>query len=303
MQNVWTNLTRGYLRTRRQTLEPNTTAGYYRHVLSNLGRFLDDNGVGTHSDLAVVVAAVTDWINARHWAASTRCTNLGIIRPFFDWAGRRGLVIGGVAAELTNPRRPDPIPRALTVAQVNRLLAAVPDRRGRVVVLLMFQCGLRRAEVARVDMADLDLISGQALIHGKGRVERIAYLSDETVEAVRIWMVERGPGPGALICSERGPTGRRLTPTWVGKLVADWMAAAGLKTCPHDGISGHALRHSCATAMLRNGQNIRVVQRAMGHKSIQTTARYLRADDDEVRDAMHTVTTGTRRLSAVEDAG
>lgn len=85
-------------------------------------------------------------------------------------------------------------------------------------------------------------------------------------------------------------------------MVSRWMMDAGLKHAPRDGVSGHALRHSCATKMLRDGRNIRVVQRAMGHKSIQTTARYLRADDDEVREAMAAVSTGTRRLTAVEDA-
>jgi integrase len=298
----WPDLVRAYLRARRQTIEAATSAVNYRYVLSVLARHLDAAEVDPHADIAVLAAAVADWTGARRWAPSTRCTNLGIVRPFLDWGARRGLITPGVAAELGNPRRPDPIPRALSTAQVAQLLTHVPDRRGRVIVLLEFQCGLRRAEVARLDLADLDLAAGSALVHGKGRVQRIAYLSADTIDAVRVWLVERGPGPGALVCAYDHP-GRRLTPTWVGMMVSQWMADAGLKTAPGDGVSGHALRHSCATTMLRNGQNIRVVQRAMGHRSIQTTARYLRADDDEVREAMSGVSTGTRRLAAVEDAG
>lgn len=298
----WRSLVRAYLRARRQTLEPATTAGYYRNVLERLAGFLDDNEVACHAPLDELAVAVQDWVNARRWAASTRCTNLGIVRPFLEWAGRRGHITVGVHAELGNPRRPDPLPRALSPAQVSRLLDAVPDRRGRVIVLLEFQCGLRRAEVARLDVADVDLVAGSALVHGKGRVQRIAYLSGDTIDAVRLWMIERGPGPGALVCALDRP-GRRLTPTWIGMLVSRWLSDAGLKTGPGDGVSGHALRHSCATAMLRNGGNIRVVQRAMGHRSIQTTARYLRADDDEVREAMAAVSTGRRRLTALEGSG
>lgn len=298
----WPELVRSYLRSRRQTLEPNTSVVYYRNVLERLARFLDDNCVALDGPAPLLAEMVQEWIGARRWAASTRCTNLGIVRPFLDWAGRRGHVTPGVSAELGNPRRPDPLPRALSGAQVARLLAQVPDRRGRVIVLLEFQCGLRRAEVAKLDMCDMDLAEGTVLVHGKGRVQRIAYLSADTVDAIRMWLVERGPGPGALVCAYDIP-GRRLTPTWIGMMVTRWMGDAGLKHAPRDGVSGHALRHSCATTMLRNGGNIRVVQRAMGHKSIQTTARYLRADDGEVRAAMSSVSTGTRRLTAVEDAG
>ena len=78
-----------------------------------------------------------------------------------------------------------------------------------------------------------------------------------------------------------------------------WMDDAGLKTGPRDGVSGHALRHTFATTMLRNGANIRVVQEAVGHSKITTTAVYLRADNDEIRAAMTGVTYGTRRLRAV----
>lgn len=299
---TWTELSRAYLRSRRQTLEPTTTAGYYRYILANLAAHLADNDVALDASVDAVAGAVADWLGAKRWAASTRCTNLGIVRPFLDWAGRRGHITPGVAGELGNPRRPDPLPRALSADQVTRLLGHVPDRRGRVIVLLEFQCGLRRAEVAHLDLDDLDLEAGTALVHGKGRVERIAYLSAETIDAIRVWLVERGPGPGALVCAY-DRVGRRLTPTWIGMLVSAWMTDAGLKTGPGDGVSGHALRHACATKMLRDGRNVRVVQRAMGHRSMMTTARYLRADDDEVRQAMAAVTSGARRLAAVEDAG
>lgn len=296
---TWQSLALRYVRTRR-----NITAGTrmdYRYVLLDFAAAMAEVEFTVTAD--ELIDAIDDqWLARRQWAPSTVCTNLGIVRPFLDWVARRGFLVGGVASELHNPRRPAPLPRALNQYQIEALLAHVPDRRGRVIVLLEWQCGLRRAEVTKIDMVDIDGDGGTIRVHGKGGKERVVYPSAETVDAIRAWLIERGAGPGPLICALHGPH-RRLTPTWVGMLVASWMVDAGLKTNPGDGVSGHALRHTCATQMLRDGTNIKVVQTALGHESLQTTARYLRADDPEVRAAMTRLTHHTRRLAVVRNAG
>lgn len=301
----WPELVKDYLRDRRRRGGVNaTSAQTYRSVLHRLALGMAAVPLDTHPD--PLLDALEEWIDATGWSLTTRCTNLGIIRPFLEWAAAKERLPGGVAFRLRNPRRPKPLPRALKAAQVEALLAeGVPDVRGAVIVLLEGQCGLRRAEVAAIRWpTDVDLNDRTILVHGKGGVERMAYLSEETAGAIRHWLGERGGEPGALICAYSST--RHLTPTWVGILVARWMEDAGLKTMARDGVSGHALRHTAATTMLRGGANIRVVQEAMGHASISTTARYLRADNDEVRAAMSALSYGSRRLRAVSsstDAG
>lgn len=295
----WRVMARAYLasRTARHGLAHQSRKNY-AYVLHDLAAHLEERGAPTSLTAEELVTHVDGWLASRVWSATTCCTNLGIVRPFLDWGAGRGLLPPGAAGRLRNPRRSKPLPRAQTASQVAQLLAVVPDARGRVMVLLMAQAGLRRAEVAAASVADIDLASGAMLVHGKGSKERMVWLSEETMGAIRAWMVERGPRVGALV----GPYGcpsRHLTPTWVGMLVSRWMADAGLKTMPRDGMSGHALRHSAATNMLRGGANIRVVQEALGHENITTTARYLRADNDEVRQAMRSLSYGSRPLRAV----
>lgn len=296
----WRVMARAYLesRTARHGLARQSRVNY-TYVLRDFTDWMDDERVSPEAPAAEIVSHVDGWLGARTWSAATICTNLGIIRPFLGWAAGRGLVDAAAPAQIRNPRKGRLLPRAQTARQVGMLLAAVPDARGRAIVLLMAQCGLRRGEVAAITMGDVDLHDRSVLVHGKGGKERVVWLSDETVGAVRAWLVERGEGPGALVCSYDHP-GRALTPTWVGMLVARWMADAGLKTMPRDGVSGHALRHSAATNMLRGGANIRVVQEALGHENITTTARYLRADNTEVRAAMQALNYGSRRLRAVD---
>lgn len=289
---------------RRQYLESRRARGDYsagsrqtaRYVLNDLADHLA--GIDPHDSPATIVDAVIAWADRPAWSIRTRGTNLGYVRPMFDWAALRGRMTPGISAQLPSPRRTRSLPRALNTAQVGQLLGVIPDERARVVVLLEGQCGLRRAEVAGVDMADLDLLEGSIRVTGKGAKTRIVYPSEETLDAIRAYLVVRGGAAGALVCHENHP-GRRLTPTWIGILVSQWMAEAGLKTAAHDGVSGHALRHSTATNMLRAGANIRVVQEAMGHESILTTAVYLRADNPEVRAAMRVVEYGSKRLRAV----
>lgn len=300
--NHWETLVGTYLRSRRARLGLSRLSVLeYRYILGDFAAAMAT--VALTATLADLVSGVDDWLGARDWAASTCCTNLGIVRPFLDWAAAGGFVVAGVSRELRNPRKPQPLPRALSPRQVAQLLSVVPDARGRVIVLLEGQCGLRRGEVASLWWPDhVNMAEGTIRVQGKGDVERMVYPSPETLDAIRIWVAERGSARGALISSYERP-GQAMTPTWLGILVSRWMGEAGLKHTPRDGVSGHALRHSAATQLLRGGANIRVVQEALGHQSITTTARYLRADDDEVRQAMRNLTYGHRRLAVVDETG
>lgn len=304
----WQGLALDYGRSRRElrTLSLKSSQNL-RYVVGGLAGHLDRAGVDPHGDAAVLVAAVEDWL-AGHptWAAVTMCTNLGLVRPFLEWSAGRGRMTGGVAGQLRNPRKPRPLPRALPARAVDALLAVVPDSRGRVIVLLEAQCGLRRAEITTLRWpGDVDLLEGAVHVSGKGGVDRVVYPSEETADALRVWINERGSWPGPLICRS-GPGGRLgaqtpMTPTRIGQLVTGWLRDAGLKSMPHDGVGGHALRHTAATELLRAGANIRVVQSALGHASITTTARYLRVTDPEVKAAMSALNYG-RRLRAVKEA-
>lgn len=225
------------------------------------------------------VEDVERWIAAHDWTAGTIRTRLGIVRPFLAWCGTRKLCDPTVATRCHGPRMTRPLPRALSRSQIAQLLATVPDTRGRVVVLLMAQCGLRVDETATLRLSDWDRGDDSLRVRGKGGTERMVWLSGETIEALNQYLVVRGTAKGALISSYHHP-GRRLHTTYLGMLVARWMAAAGIDE------SAHALRHSAATEMLRAGATLAVVQHALGHANLATTSRYLRVYDLDVRKAM-----------------
>jgi site-specific recombinase XerD len=277
--NPWALPVRGYLahRVAMQDLNP-VSLKNAAYILADFARTL--SGV----DLAVVDQDdVERWISAHQWSAATIRTRLGVVRPFLAWCARKGLSPAALPSTLHGPRMTRPLPRALNRRQIGQLLSGLPDARARAVVLLMAQCGLRVDETARLRVSDWDRADDTLRVLGKGGTERIVWLSAETVEALEQWLVVRGEAKGALISSYQIP-GRRLHTTYMGMLVAAWMADSGIDE------SAHALRHSAATEMLRAGATLAVVQHALGHANLATTSRYLRVYDLDVRKAMTALT-------------
>jgi integrase len=153
--------------------------------------------------------------------------------------------------------------------------------------MLMLGCGLRAAEVAGLELADWDRNRETLFVRGKGGHERMVPVPAEVSGRLDKYLSDRGYHAGVLIGAQRPPRGSALNPSAVVKLVSGWMAAAGVKTGPYDGRSGHALRHTCASDVFETSHDLRTVQEMLGHRHLATTEIYLRHSDlDRMRAAM-----------------
>lgn len=149
----------------------------------------------------------------------------------------------------------------------------------------MVQEGLRRIEVTRLEIGDIDLIGRTIRVTGKGDHERLLPLTREAEEAIRDYLRQYPATTGPLIRSFHNPT-LGVRPNTVSGMVHTAMLMAGVKQASYDGVTPHALRHSCATDMLRAGAHVRDVQRALGHQTLATTETYMPLLVNELRDAM-----------------
>lgn len=249
-----------------------------------------------------------------HWGPATHARNLSRVRQFCKWLVLRGYLKKDPTVGMKAPRLPLSVPRAMAPHEITSILAACPDERARLMVLLMVQEGLRALEVGAIHTADIDYGERTLLVHGKGRKERLIPMSDQTWEALEDWLRVRGNRAGPLICSYT--TGENLRPQTVSAMLSRWMYDAGVKQAPRDGKSGHALRHTALSDMVRRGfdqgkvdaalgdlfaavmtpgfdpddmrgkflamaetlgarATLLDIQRAAGHTSIETTRRYL----------------------------
>ena len=213
-----------------------------------------------------------------HQRPASRRAYLSTVKTFCRWA----IVEGHLAtdptvavARIREPRRP---PRCLPAAALARLALVLPDLRAEVVVSLMFVCGLRCCEVARLAMGDIDPAAGHIVVVGKNGDGRLLPLPPAAAVIVARWVAVRGARPGLLVGLSAGS---------LSVMVSAWMNAAGIKAQAYDGVSAHALRHTFAANMLQRCGNVRTVQAALGHESLATTQRYLPwATLEELRAAM-----------------
>ncbi len=221
---------------------------------------------------------------------STRARTLAAIRSFFKYAHRAGLLRDNPAADIPLPRiRPGEV-RALSQEECNRLLRAVeanpsPFRRvrDRAFITTFLLTGARLREIVQLDRRDIDLHQGTIRLHRKGGEVHVLPLADSAIGALKAYLKQRRgrTRTRALFVS---CWNRRISRGTVWYLVKGYLKKARIKA---RGIGPHALRHTFATLLLNGGQNLRVIQILMNHKSLATTARYLHARSQELVSAVN----------------
>lgn len=161
--------------------------------------------------------------------------------------------------------------------------------RDRALMRTLFCTGMRREEVSRLDRADLqDGLAKQALITGKGDKERIVFFDDETLAAIREYLVARNDPHQPVFLRHDSARGRpgpggqawRLSPQSIWGVVRRYGRACGISASPHD------FRHTKASTMLNRGAKLSEVQDILGHASPETTKRiYAHYETSHLRDA------------------
>jgi len=171
-------------------------------------------------------------------------------------------------------RTPQKLPRVLSVDQVTRLLHAATNLKHRAALSVAYGAGLRASEVVHLKVADID--SERMIVRvvqGKGQRDRYAMLSPSLLELLRAWW-RHGHARGKMLPSGWLFPGRNpINPLSTRQLNHACHAAAQAAGLDQR-ISMHTLRHSFATHLLENKVDIRVIQVLLGHRKLETTARY-----------------------------
>lgn len=194
---------------------------------------------------------------------------LAVCQRFVRWCHHTGRMRRDPLHEVDKRRTRRTLPRGLKPEDVTALLK-VADPRERLMVLLGVQEGLRCKEIAGLQVEDVE--DRVALIVGKGDDERYVPISDQTWAAWQSYVRWRS---GPVLRSRVSDAG--LTPMYVSQQLTLLFRRAGVKG------SAHALRHTCAHAMLDAGAELRDVQEMLGHANLATTSRYTKRHQNPQR--------------------
>lgn len=263
-------------RRNRQELRPETVATYRKTLQNFAGSPMIPDNVTRLSR-----KHIERWIESRHdRSRATIRSQLSIVRQFCKWLVESGIRKTDPSLGVRGPRQPHYLPRGVDRAAVLATFDEAPDARAVLIICLEVQEGLRAKEVVGLELGDVDGNERQVLVRmTKGDVPRVLPISDETWSALGDYLAKYPAKAGPLIRSYLNPA-KGISAHYVSRLVSQWMHAAGVND------SGHALRHTAATDMLRAGAHIRDVQRALGHRSIMATQIYMPWLVGDLRSAM-----------------
>ena len=174
------------------------------------------------------------------------------------------------------PRHEQRLPRILSQEEVTRILTAPLHLKSRAVLMTIYATGLRRSEVARLRVSDIDSARMTITVQGKGKKDRVVMLSPVLLDTLRQYWRQAKPKqwlfPGQ-------PPDQPISGNDVFAVFHNAVRRAGITK--H--VSPHSLRHSFATHLLESGTDLRTIQILLGHRSLKTTARYLHVSQYHVR--------------------
>jgi integrase/recombinase XerC len=210
---------------------------------------------------------------------------LAAVRSLYRWLAQEGVVEQNPAKLVSTPRLPKKLPRVPTIEEMNFVLdgkmpevASFPER-DRLLLELLYGCGIRNSELVGINLDDISLSNEAILIRGKGKKERYVPFGGSALAALSVYLPWRqqllatlkktmpAKGMPALLVNQRGG---RLTTRSVGRIVKRIAVAKGLSPEVHP----HTLRHAFGTHMLEEGADLRAIQELLGHERLATTERY-----------------------------
>ena len=265
----------------------NTLSAYRRDLADYLGVLTQAGHDPVRIEAAPVRAYMAD-LETRGLSPASAARRLSCIRGFHRFLYAEGFAEGDPSAPVAAPRKGRTLPKVLSVAEVDALLAAARrrveadgtgrSRRMLCLIELLYATGLRVSELIALPRAAGATRERYLVVKGKGGRERLVPLTEMARGAMRDHLAHL-PADGPWLFPADSETGHLTRQAFARDLKAV-AAAAGLRT---DKISPHVLRHAFASHLLQNGADLRIVQELLGHADIATTQIYTHVLDERLK--------------------
>ena len=281
-------------------VSPNTVKAYARDCAEFVAFLVEYYGCESWSWSGVDRLAMRGFmgrLNKRGLSRRSVARALAAVRGFYRYLANAEDVDVNPARAVGTPKAAKYLPAYLDRVQIDLLFQLVETRamsgrfvdvRNAAILELFYSTGMRLSELQGLDRADVDAVSQQVKVRGKGRKERIIPMGDHATLALRNYERKREElsqklGGGGRIDRRAvflGRLGRRISVRGVQKIVGGLLD----EIAEGDGLSTHSLRHSFATHLLDNGADLRAVQELLGHASVSTTQIYTHTSVERLKE-------------------
>ncbi len=242
------------------------TLAAYRSDLSHADETIPGGLVNASGD------AVQNYLSSLPDAPSSVARRASALRSFYKFLMLEKIITKNPAANLELPRRSRPLPKFLTVDEIELLISSAGDIktsvRLRAMIELLYASGLRVSELC--ELPTNAILGDRLLIHGKGAKERMVPMHTGAQKALARWMELRGDIDSKYVFPTYSKTGH-ITRDGFFKILKKCAILAGISPAR---VTPHVLRHSFASHLLAGGANLRAIQTMLGHEDISTTQIY-----------------------------
>ncbi|MFT4253133.1 MAG: tyrosine recombinase [Caulobacter sp.] len=273
----------------------NTLRAYEKDLADARG-FLGRTGGDLDEADAEAVEAYFQDLGARGLSPATAARRRSAVRQFYRFALGEGWRSDDPSRRVVAPKAGRPLPKVLSRAEIDALLAAASAKDGAqglrltCIIELLYASGLRISELLALPLSALARDPAFLMVKGKGGKERLAPLNEAARAAVKVYLegrlqfLPKGEKASAWLFPSRGKGGR-LTARRVSQLLEDAAIAAGID---REKVSPHVLRHAFATHLLEGGADLRVIQTLLGHADIGTTQIYTHVAGEHLAEVVRT---------------
>ncbi len=246
------------------------TVSAYRRDISGFIDFIPDEVIENISRMHI--SSYIMHLREEGISPSSISRKISALKSFFRWACANEVISSNPISSIEPAKLPKHLPKVLSVNDIQNLMHRNLSITERVVVELLYSCGLRVSELSALKLHDINMKSKNILCFGKGSKERLIPFGEYAFNTVKEYLNERE----SLVIKYKLNSDRLLI-TDTGRLMTRqdiYRIIHRLGETLHKDISPHTLRHTFATHLLENGADLRVVQELLGHSDVATTQLY-----------------------------
>jgi site-specific recombinase XerD len=247
-------------------------------------------------------------IEGKPYSTGTLCVKVRAVKRLFEYLEAANIIFINPAESIHEPQKDKTLPRhVLTAKEMQKLLdqpnlALMTGIRDRAILEVFYATGIRLEELCALTVFDADLAGGMIRVNkGKGGKDRVVPMGRHAVKCLREYITKARPR-----LTKKNRKTRHLFVNYYGNPLSSQVVGIMIRTCARKAglkrkVTAHCLRHTFATALVKNGADIRAVQKMLGHVDLKTTGQYIRSLGLDIK-AVHQKTHPRERDKANKEA-